>query len=322
MTITIKRTTIALLLLMVVAEVANAQSELIQASPKVFGEEVISTGDYESHPAFTLSGDTLYFLKSGPDLSRWTICVSYLQKGKWTKPQIAPFSGQYMDADPFISPDGKFFYFISNRPLEGGQSAKDDMDIWRMEKTKKGWSEPVRLPDPINSDKSEYYPTLTRSGTLYFGSRREGGKGNADLYRAEWKEGKFMQPENLGDAINTEGSEFEPFISLNEDYLIFMAARPDHLDYADLYISIRKNGQWSAAEKLPPPINSSATEFSPKMSADGKYFFFASARNQYDTVHPRKETTADLEKRLRSWGNGLGDIYRMDARALLRWIKK
>jgi hypothetical protein len=31
--------------------------------PQIFGEGIISTGDYETHPAFSPSGDTLYFLK-------------------------------------------------------------------------------------------------------------------------------------------------------------------------------------------------------------------------------------------------------------------
>jgi hypothetical protein len=37
--------------------------------PEVFAPGVISTGDFESHPAFTPDGATLYFLKDAPNFS-------------------------------------------------------------------------------------------------------------------------------------------------------------------------------------------------------------------------------------------------------------
>ena len=281
--------------------------------PRLFAESIISAGDYESHPHFTLSGDTVYFVKSAPDLSKWTICVSYFRGNKWTVPQIAPFSGQYWDADPFITKDGKEFYFISNRPVKAGEAAKD-FDIWKMQRTKTGWGLPQRLSVTVNSPGNEYYPTIADNGTLYFGSRREGGKGNSDIYKSVLRNGTYQEPETLGDGINTAGSEFEPFISSDEKFLIFMAARPDHLDNADLYISYNKNGQWGLAKKLPAPFNSEVTEFSPSITKDGKYFFFASARN--NNAANKLETTELMNKRLKSAGNGLGDIYQVDLAAL------
>src|SRR5215211_3249013 len=63
--------------------------------PTVFGEGIISTGDYDSHPAFTPDGRTLYFLKSTPNFNFWTIVVSHFENGKWNAPEVAPFSGQW-----------------------------------------------------------------------------------------------------------------------------------------------------------------------------------------------------------------------------------
>ena len=97
------------------------------SEPSVFAEGLISTGYFESHPAFTPDGRTLYFLRSTPNFSLWTILVSRFEKGKWTTPETAPFSGQYSDADPFITSDGSRFYFISRRPVAG--KSKPDLDI-------------------------------------------------------------------------------------------------------------------------------------------------------------------------------------------------
>ncbi len=52
----------------------------------------------------------------------------------------------------------------------------------------------------------------------------------------------YATPVNLGDAINTEGSEYEPYIAPDESYMIFMAARPDDLVNGDLYISYNRDG--------------------------------------------------------------------------------
>jgi hypothetical protein len=87
--------------------------------PTIFADGVISTGDFDSHPAFTPDGKTLYFVRSTPTFNLWTILVSRFENGRWNTPEVAAFSGQYSDADPFITPDGLRFYFISNRPVAG-----------------------------------------------------------------------------------------------------------------------------------------------------------------------------------------------------------
>jgi len=285
------------------------------SQPQIFAEGVISTGDHESHPAFSPDGDTLLFVKMAPDYTKWTIFVSHFAAGKWSEPEIAPFSGQYWDADPFINRDGTL-YFISNRPIKEGDPQRDNMDIWKIEKTKDGWGKPIHMESPINSESSEYYPTLSDHGTMAFGSRRKGGKGGSDIYLSRLVDGKYQTAENIGDAINTAGNEFEPFISADESYLIFMATPSEHLEEGDLFISYNQNGQWTKAVKLPEPFSSDAIEFSPKVSPDGKYFFFASSRNKTGIVFPKPETTAEMNRRIHGAGNGLLDIYQVDFSAL------
>lgn len=283
-------------------------------SPVVFGEGVISTGDYETHPAFTPDGRTLYFVKSTPSFSFWTIVVSRFVDGSWTTPKVAAFSGRYSDADPFITADGKQLYFISRRPAPGKTTL--DLDIWVMERTESGWIEPRNLGAPVNSKGNEWYPTLAADGTLYFGSDRPGGKGATDLYRSRLVNGQYQEPENLGEAINTEFDEYEPYIAPDQSYIIFMAAgRSDgHSGSADLYISFQKDGVWTKARNLGDEINSHREEYSPMVSPDGKYFFFSSARGRRPSG--KQMDYAELLAWLRGPGNGLGDIYQVDLSAL------
>ena len=281
------------------------------SEPAIFAEGIVSTGDFDSHPAFTPDGKTLYFLRSTPNFNLWTILVSRFEKGKWRTPEIAPFSGQYSDADPFITSDGSRFYFISNRPVVG--KSKPDLDIWVMEKTASGWSEPKNVGAPINSSGSEWYPTVAANGTIYFGSDREGGKGRTDIYRSRLVNGKYIEAENLGDAINTQFNEFEPLIAPDEAFLIFMAGgRPDGRGGFDLYVSYNRNGVWTKPINLGDKINSSGNEYSPTISPDGKYFFWTSTRGFADRPLEKRLNYQELMDRLRSPRNGLGDIYQID----------
>jgi len=283
--------------------------------PTIFANGSISTGDHETHPAFTPDGKTIYFLKNSPTFNFWTIVVSHFERGRWSTPEVAPFSGQYRDADPFITPDGFRLYFISDRPVAG--KTKRDLDIYVMEKTEKGWGEPRNLGAPVNSDSSEWYPTLASDGTIYFGSDRPGGKGRTDIYRCRFVDGKYAEPENLGDAINTPAEEFEPFIAPDQSYLLFMAGgRPDGLGGLDIYVSYNRDASWTKAVNIGDKINSSGNEYSPKVSPDGRYFFWSSTRGFGRKPLDKRLTYEELMDKLRSAGNGLGDIYQIDIGAL------
>ena len=287
--------------------------------PEIFGAGVISTGNYETHPAFSPSGDTIYFLKCTVDLGVCAICASYKKNNNWSQPEIVPFSGQYQDVDPFVTKDGNTFYFASNRPLKKNDPVKDDWDVWKVNKVNGQWSAPIHLDSPVNSTAGEYFPTIADNGNLYFGSARTGGKGGADIYVSKPVNGKYETIENAGDSINTTGNEYEPYISPDENYMIFMAT-PDRVSNADFYVSYHKNGQWTKAVKL-DVINSSTTDWGGKMSRDGKYFYFGSTRSNVGVSLPQKENINQYNKLLNNPGNGLGDIYVIEASALHLQIK-
>jgi len=89
---------------------------------------------------------------------------------------------------------------------------------------------------------------------------------------------KFYEPEKLDNAINSEYSEQDPCIALDESFMIFYSSRPGHLgkENVDLYISFKeKDGHWTEAINMGPTFNKShiITRF-PRLSPDGKYLAF------------------------------------------------
>ena len=250
-------------------------------TPGIFALGIVCTGKYVLNAAFSPDHKEFFYATLDADRN-YTILQMREVEGRWTRPRIAPFSGTHSEADPFIAPDGRRLFFPSNRPLSSGGEPVEDYNIWVVERTGEGWGGARPLEPPVNLPGSmEIYPTLTRDGTLYFSSDREGGRGGSDIYRSRWEQGGgFGEPENLGRTINTQDREFDAFIAADESFLIFSAyGRSDGLGQSDLYISFRQGDRrWSKPVNLGDPINSRQSEFTPIVTPDGKYFFFTSTR--------------------------------------------
>lgn len=251
--------------------------------PVMFAPGFVSTERPQLNAVFTPDGKEFYFSLRKPD-APFAIMVTRQVNNRWTKPQTAPFSGKYSDVDQSISPDGKRFFFCSTRPVNKGEERKDH-DFWVMERAGTGWSEPQHLGFAVNTDKEDFYPTVTRGGTLYFSSQRE-GPGTNNIYRSRLAEGKYGKAEKLSDAVNTKHREFDPFIAADESFIIFASERPGGFGSSDLYISfVRKDGTWTKAQNMGNTINSEDSDYTPMLSPDGKYLFFTSGRGGVDDIY-------------------------------------
>lgn len=286
--------------------------------PELFGEGVISTPDYELNAAFLPDGQTVFFTKSTANLGFWTIVSSRLVDGRWSEPEVAPFSGQFSDADLAVTPDGRRLVFISNRPVPGAPArGRPVPHIWYVDRTAGGWSEP-RNAAALNSPAGEYYPSAAADGTLYFESARPGGSGRADVYRARLVNGEYAAPENLGVPLNSEFNEGDAAVAPDQRFLILtITGRADDLGAGDLYLSEQVNGAWSRPRPLPAGINSPALEFCPSLSPDGRFLYFTSTRGfgmEPPGASGPPSSRLDyrtLTSRLRGVLNGLGNIYRV-----------
>jgi hypothetical protein len=187
------------------------------STPQVFAPGIVSTEADELNAVFTPDGKEFYFTIHGTD-GRMTIMRMAIENGQWSTPRPASFSGRWIDADPFITSDGRRLYFCSNRPVQG--EAGKDFDIWFCERSGAGWGEPQNLGEPINSPSMELYPSVTNDGTMYFQSSRPGGPGGSDWWRARLRDGRYVDAECLPAPINTPGEAGDGLIAPDESYLI------------------------------------------------------------------------------------------------------
>ncbi|MGE5458760.1 MAG: TolB family protein [Methanococcaceae archaeon] len=115
---------------------------------------------------------------------------------------------------------------------------------------------------PLNfcSDNSDYtHPALSADGKkLIFSSNRNGSVGGMDLFVSYEKEGTWSEPENLGEAVNTNSDELYPCLDTENNLYFSSDGRKEGHGGYDLYFSRFTGTTWEKPVNLPTPIN---TEF-------------------------------------------------------------
>ncbi len=126
------------------------------------------------------------------------------------------------DFYPMMAGNGTI-YFSSQREGPGTNN------IYRSEYVDGRYSKAVKLSDAINTEHREFDPYVSPDESfLIFTSNRPEGFGSGDLYISfKDLEGKWMIAKNMGDKINTPGSEYCPMISPDGKYLFFTGAGRD-----------------------------------------------------------------------------------------------
>ena len=287
--------------------------------PEIFAPGIISKGFHEIGLVISPNGDEMFYRTSSKDYTFSTILTVKKVDNIWSKPEIAPFSGLYREGPCCFSPDGKKLYISSNRPLLYVDK-KSDMDIWYVEKIGDCWNSPVNLGKPVNTKKDEAGVWVASSGNMYFQAKYYEKEG-WDLYFSKFKNGKYYKPVNLGKPVNTSFTDAGPYVAPDESYLLFQSDRPGGYGGNDLYVSFReKDGSWGKPVNLGEKVNSSANDFKPRVSPDGKYLFFSSYRG-FDSSDFKGKTYDELMDMFIDPRNGYATIYWVDA-GWIEYFKK
>lgn len=284
--------------------------------PRLFAPGIVNTGLYTRDVAMVPDGSEIYFGVNVGNYELTAIMMSRQVDGRWTEPEVAPFSAdpRWSDIEPAIGADGKTFYFASTRPAGGGDEPESHHSIWAMDRSGNSWGEPYRLPDNINDGSSNFYPSVTKDGTLYFTRDLPDG-GNA-IFRSRLVDGEYQEPEKLPEQVNATQNQFNAFVAPDESYVIVpIFGMEDSHGSTDYYIVFRnRDDTYCDPINLGDKINTDGgLEYAPYVSPDGQYFFFMSARSRAAELAGRRLTAENLHELHNTPGAGLPSIWWVEA---------
>ena len=239
-------------------------------TPEVFARGLVSideSAEYGAH--FSPDLAECYFTRNSPS-TRAAIWVSAETDGHWSEPRTVEFMDAYRGSESCISPDGQcIFYVWINRT-----SATAEIDFYKAERTKGGWSTPSRLTN-VDLGERRISPSVASNGNLYFSGNYD-NPDQKDIYFSKFIENKYSTPINLGKKVNSEYHESHVYVSPDESYLLFDSNRPNKNGKTDIYISFKtEDNSWGEAQNIGSPVNSEYSDWYPTVTPDGKYLMFS-----------------------------------------------
>ena len=264
--------------------------KLPEMVPEVFGPEILQPNPiwfWHGSPVFSPDGKEMflpkYIVANNKGMELW-----YMKQkdNVWTPPEKVSFSGEGDETNPIYSENGNTAYYLSKKA--GGP-------LFRSDRTSTGWSEGkgIEWHLPKNTGWGwEFY--FTKKMELYTELYKDG---NFDLYRAIYENGQYKDFENLGGLINSSGMELAPFVDPNSQYLIFSSDKPEGYGGVDLYISFKDpDGSWGKSVNMGNIINTASSEAWPRISPDGKFFFFCRLNKEKRGYQPFWMSAKFIEK--------------------------
>ncbi len=145
------------------------------------GENVNDPKQWDSQPSLSSDGKTLYFASYRDSVFGTSdIMVTTRSNGSFSKATpLTVINTNGNEKSPFIHPDNRTLYFSSDSlPGMGG------FDIFMIKKdSKNGWSKPINLGYPINTEADEVGFFVSTDGQKgYFASNKLSGAGGYDIY--------------------------------------------------------------------------------------------------------------------------------------------
>ncbi|MBC8046318.1 MAG: PD40 domain-containing protein, partial [Fimbriimonadaceae bacterium] len=149
---------------------------------------------------------------------------------------------------------------------------------------------PVNLGKEVNSEYSEYFPSIAADNSLMVFTRKIPQEGEAnfsigetplqeDFYLTTNNNDVWSVAQNVGKPVNTRLNEGAQNISADGRYLFYtLCQSPNGFGRCDLYYAIKFGDIWSYPENCGKNINGGDWESQPSISADGKYLYFCSTR--------------------------------------------
>lgn len=186
--------------------------------------------------------------------------------GKFENPQLflKDLTTKLFEGPAAFSRDGKTVWFTQNIDALSGVRNRQRKDttfgIFSAELINGQWTNAKAFP--YNSpDYNVGYPCLSPDGLqMFFCSNDPSGIGGYDIYVTRMEEGTWIEPENLGNTVNTTENEVFPF--LHDNGKLYFSSRGYNQEHdLDIYYSEYIDDLWTIPVVLPEPFNSGADDY-------------------------------------------------------------
>lgn len=268
--------------------IAQDDGDLIEAVP-----EMVSPDEHASWISFNPEQTIMAFGRHDDSWGNHRVLLAYRGAAGWGVPQPIEIDGNPWPVEMRalrFAPDGRSAVF-SSAPMPG--EAREDWDLWFVRFHEGRFVAARRLEEPVNSSAHDFHGSLAANGTIYFASRRDGGAGASDLYRARPDLTAGWRVEHLRE-LSTEFSEADIFVAPDETYVIFArTGAPDGQGGDDLYISHALADGWAEPTPLGQDVNTVEYEYGAWVNTDQNTLWFTSFRQgvygQYRVSLPTRE---------------------------------
>jgi peptidoglycan-associated lipoprotein len=253
----------------------------------VINEQLLNTSlsDYgayyfEDKVVFTSSrmedgGSDKTYMVDGQGFSNFFI-ANYNNEGKtWDKPtRLDGISSSFNDGVFTYSADTKMAYFTQ---CSGEKGEKCRVMQSKYDAAAKTWTAPE--PISVAGEQAEMvHPTVSKDGNwMWVVSRKADGKGGSDVWLLERRGLGWGEPVNV-EVFNTEYDEAYP-VYFNDTTMYFSSNGFIGMGGLDLFVSVKRDGQWTKPSNLRAPFNSNADDFLMVFNKDKSEGYFSSNRN-------------------------------------------
>ena len=271
---------------------------------KAFNLKTLTINSEKSEFGAVLTNDNiLYFISARSKTKRtdgWNdepyldIYKSILNAdGTFSLPtEVDELNTKWHDGPVAITSDGKTMYFARD-----GHASKNfqkdkklntkfgQVNLFKATKEGDKWVNITALP--LNSKSySTSSPAISKDGkTLYFTSNMPGGKGGNDIWKVSIESDTYGTPENMGSAVNTEGSEQFPYLT-DDNILYFASSGRQGLGGLDVFsMDLNPDTQDKTAKNVGKPVNSEKDDFSFTFNTSKNMGYFSSNRAGTDDIY-------------------------------------
>ncbi len=202
-----------------------------------------------------------------------------------TNKSLSNINSPMDEQSPVLSPDGKTLYFtIANHPQNVG-GKRDLGDIWQSVLIGDEWSSPIHAGTVLNNKEYNAVGGFSADGSQMFllGHYSNDGEVKTQGISVSRNSGTgWSTPENISiPYFLNKNATISGHINAAGNVFVFAGEAYATLGVEDIYVSVKDaTGKWSEPKNLGRNINTSFQEWSPWLSEDTRYLYFASNGRQ------------------------------------------